>query len=109
MDDYKIQSFMHGLGGDYIRWHKNPPLLCYMGNIWERQIRSARAILLFLLKTHGQSLDDKTLNSRPLTVETLRHFTRFQPSFRLLIMNYKVASPPSGRFLKPDVYSNIQW
>ena len=109
MDDYKIQSFMHNLGGDWIRWHKNPPLLCHMGDLWERQIRSARAILLTLLKTNGQNLDDKSLNSRPLTVEIFRHLTSFQQSFRLLPMNYKVVSPPPGKFLKPDVYSNIHW
>ena len=106
MDDYEIQSFVQDLGGYWIRWHKNPPLLCHMGDIWERQIRSARVILLFLLKTHWQSLGDKSLNSRPLT---FRHLTSFQPSFQLLTMNYKVVSPPAGRLLKPGVYSNIHW
>ena len=63
----------------------------------------------FYWKHMGKVWMSKTLNSRPLTIETFGHFTKFQPSFRLLIMNYKVVSPPSGRFLKPDVYSNIQW
>ena len=26
MDDNKIQSFMEGIGGDWIKWQKNPPL-----------------------------------------------------------------------------------
>ena len=53
-----------------------------MAGICEHQIRSARAILNFLLQTHGHCLDEKSLqtlmteteaiiNSRPLTVETM--------------------------------------
>ena len=65
-------------GGDWIKWHKNPLLGSHMGEVWERQIRSAKAILLSLLKIHGQSLDESLmtevegiLNSRPLTIETI--------------------------------------
>ena len=53
-----------------------------MGFVWERQIRSARNILSSLMKTHGASLDEESLNtlfvevegivnSRPLVVETI--------------------------------------
>ena len=90
-----------------------------MGGVWERQIRSARAILSSLLKTHGQkSLDDESLitlmievegilNSRPFTVETINDPTSFQPlsPINLLTIKSKVFSPPPGKFLKPDVYS----
>ena len=92
-----------------------------MGGVWERQIRSARAILSSLLKTHGESLDDESLitlmtevegilNSRPLTVETINDPTSFQPlsPINLLTMKSKVVSPP-GKFLKPDVYSKKRW
>ena len=51
MDDRKTQSFLLEQGGDWIRWHKNPPLASHMGGVWEQQIRSARAILGTLLKT----------------------------------------------------------
>ena len=53
MDNDKIQSFMQEHSGDWIKWYKNPALVSHMGSIWERQIRSARAILSPLLKTHG--------------------------------------------------------
>ena len=89
-----------------------------MGGVWERQIQSARAILSFLLKTHGQSLDDESfiklmtevegiLNSRPLTVKTINDSTSFEPHspINLMTMKSKVVSPPPGKFLKPDVYS----
>ena len=92
-----------GLSGN-----KNPPLASHMGGVWERQIQSARAILSFLLKTHGQSLDESLitfmteaediLNSRPITVETINDPTSFQPlsHIYLLTMKSKVVSPPPG-------------
>ena len=61
MDDDKIQCFMQEHGGDWIKWYKNPPLASHMGGVLERYIRSARAILSSLLKTHKQSLDDEYL------------------------------------------------
>ena len=89
---------------------------------WEWQIRSAKAILGSLLKTHGESLDDESLltvmtevegilNSRPLTVEVLNHPTSLQPlsPVNILTMKSKVVSPPPGEFPKPDIYSRKLW
>ena len=118
MNDDKTQSFRQEHGEDWIKWYKDPPLASHMGGVWERQIRSARAILSCLLKTHGQkSLDDESLitfmihvegilNSKPFTVETINP-TRFQPlsPINLLTMKSKDVSPPPGKFLKPDLYS----
>ena len=123
MDDRKIQSFLLEQGGDWIRWHnKNPPLAIHMGGVWERQIRSARAILGSLLKTHGECLENESLlnvmtevegnlNSRPLTVEALNDLTSLQPlsPANILIMKSKVVSPPPGEFSKPDIYSRKRW
>ena len=122
MDDRKIQSFLLEQGGDWIRWHKNPPLASHMGGVWEQQIRSARAILGSLLKTHGECLENESsltvmtevegnLNSRPLTVEVLNDPTSLQPlsPANILIMKSKVVSPPPGEFSKPDIYSRKCW
>ena len=61
MDDRKTQSFLQEQGGDWIRWHNNPPLVSHMGGAWEQQIHSTRAILGSLLKKHGKCLDDESL------------------------------------------------
>ena len=62
-----------------------------MGGVWERQIQSARTILLSLLNTYGWSINDEslgtqlaeteaTLNSRLLTVDTLGGVQSEQPT-----------------------------
>ena len=82
MDGSKIQSFMEGIGGDWIKWHKNPPFASHMGGVWERQIQSECAILASMLKMHGKSQDNESFlrlitkvegirNSQPLTVEMI--------------------------------------
>ena len=122
MDDRKIQSFLLEQGGDCIRWHKNPPLASRMGGVWERQIRSATAILDSLLKTHGECLDNESLltvmteaedilNSRPLTVEVLNDPTSLQPlsPVNIVTMKSKLVSPPPGEFPKLDIYSRKRW
>ena len=122
MDDRKIQSFLLEQGGDWIRWHMNPPLASHMGGFWEQQIRSARAILGSLLKTHGECLDDGSLltvmtevegilNSSPLTIEVLNDPTSLQPlsPVNILTMKSKVVSPPPGEFSKSDIYSRKRW
>ena len=121
MNDNKIQSFMEGIGGDWIKWHKNPPFASHMGGVWERQIRSARAILASMLKTHGKSLDNESLltlmtevegilNSWPMTVEMINHpssFRQLAPA-NILTMKSNVNIPPPGNFLRPDLYCRRQ-
>ena len=90
MDHQKIQHFLENLGSDYITWHRNPPAASHMGGVWERQICSARNILMALMVTHGRGLNDESLrtlfaeteailNSRPLTVENLADVKSEQP------------------------------
>ena len=66
----------------WILWHNNPPGASHMWRVWECQIRSAKTILEGLLKTGSHSLNveslrklmgevEHTINSRPLTVETI--------------------------------------
>ena len=117
MDDRKIQSFLLEQGGDWIRWHKNPPLASHMGGVWEQQIRSARAILGSLLKTHGECLDDGSLltvmtevegilNSGSLTIEVLNDPTSLQPlsPVNILTMKSKVVSPPPDENFPSLIY-----
>ena len=87
-----------------------------MGSVWERQIRSARKILESLLKTHGASLSDESLqtllveveaikNSRPLTTNLLSDANSLIPMspINLLTMKSKVVMPPPGVFSTPDI------
>ena len=117
----KIKSFLQGNGADWILWHNNPPGASHMGEVWERQIRSARTILEGLLKTHSHSLNDKLLrtlmaeveliiNLRALTVETISDSKSERPlSPSNLTMKTSVVMPPTGEFSKPDAYSKRRW
>ena len=122
MDNERIQSFMQSLGGDLVRWIRNPPAASHMGGVWERQIRSARAILSSLLSTHGKSLDEESLltlvaetegilNSRPLTMETISDPASDLPlaPSNILTMKSKVVMPPPGDFSRPGLYCRKRW
>ena len=58
-----MKDFLLTKGTDLIIWKKNPPSSSHFGGVWERQIRSARAILAGLLKNHGRSLDTESLGT----------------------------------------------
>lgn len=122
MNHDQISNFLQNLGTDWCIWKRNPPYGSHFGGVWERQIRTARAILSSLLATHGQSLNPEALqtlmteveaivNSRPLTVETIGDGTSeaaISPS-NLLTMKSKVIMPPPGTFPKADLYSKRRW
>ena len=111
MDHTKIGHFAKNKNTDWIVWKKNVPAASHMGGVWERQIRSIRAILSSLLKNHGNILNDESLrtllveaeavvNSRPLTVETLADPFSYAPITpnHLLTMKSEVVMPPPGEF-----------
>ena len=115
---------MQQQGGDLIKWKKNPPppKASHFGGIWERQIRSARAVLSALLQTHGGSLHDEAfrtvmavveniVNSRPLTTDNLSDVGSPLPlsPINLLTMKAKVVLPPPGNFQQADMYSRRRW
>ena len=92
------------------------------GGAWECQIRSARSILVALLKIHGTSLNDESLctflakvkaivNTRPITSESLSDVHSPVPvcPMQLLIMKSRVVMPPPGEFQKEDIYCRKQW
>ena len=86
MDYQKTEFFLQNIGADYINWHRIPlPASSHMGGVWERQIQSARTILMSLLHTQRRSLNDESLrtllaeteaivNSRPLRVDMFFFF-----------------------------------
>ena len=61
IDNERIQYFMESFGGDLMRWIRNPPAASHMKGIWEKQIRSAPAILSPLFSAHGQLLEEESL------------------------------------------------
>ena len=102
-------------------WTK-PPLANNMGGVWERQIRTAQNILNSLLKTHGASLTDESLqalltdmeaivNSRPLTTDVINDLTSPVPlsPINLLTMKSRVDMPPPGVFTSVDMYCRKHW
>ena len=74
MDQNKSRRFLQNLGNDWIIWKKNPPAGSHLGGIWEHQIRSARVVLVSLLRTHGSSLNDEALNILMIEVEAIKNF-----------------------------------
>ena len=121
MDHGRIRAFLLKHSCDWIEWQKNPPESSHMGGIWERQIRTVRSVLSGLLKEHSGRLDDESLttllvevesivNSRPLAVDNLNDETvdPLTPN-HLLTMKSKVLLPPPGVFQKADVYCRRRW
>ena len=122
MDHIKIGNFLKENGGEWMIWKRNPPLSSNMGGVWECQIQSARAILNFLLKTHGSSLSDESLqtlvvgvvaiiDSCPLTRDVLSDATSLAPlsPVNLFTMKSKVVMPSPGHFISPDLYCRKHW
>ncbi len=122
MDHIKIAEYLTTTEScDWIKWERNPPTASHMGGVWERQIRTVRAILQSQLKDKAHLLDDETLhtllveveaivNSRPLTVDNLNDpdSLPLAPS-QLLTMKSRVVLPPPGVFLKEDLYTRKRW
>ena len=123
IDHDKINRALLNEGADYLlfKWRRNPPIASHMGGVWERQIRSARAILSALFRVHGTSLNEEALctfmadatgilNSRPLTVDNLNSpcSVPLSPN-NLLAMKTRVILPPPGNFPIADIYSRKYW
>ncbi|XP_053395546.1 uncharacterized protein LOC128555836 [Mercenaria mercenaria] len=122
MDVSKVERFLLSEGCDYIEFKMNVPHASHMGGVWERQIRSVRNVLAFLLYQHGQQLDDESLrtfmcevssiiNSRPLSAQNLNDAKSVEPLTpnHLLMMKSKLVLPPPGYFQKGDLYCRRRW
>ena len=119
MDDERIKA---ELLKHNIDWIRNPAMASNFGGAWERQIRSVRNIMAALMKQHGHSLDDESLqtllceveaviNSRPLTTESLSDPLSLLPltPSTLLTGKTKLILPPPGKFQREDVYCKRRW
>jgi len=122
MDHSYVQEFLLGQDCDYVTFEMNIPNASHMGGVWERQIRSVRAVLSKLLLQCGSQLNDESfrtllsevmaiVNSRPLTVENLNDPTSPLPLTpnQLLTMKSRVALPPPGKFPREDRYARHHW
>ena len=122
IDHDKIRFFLRNHGTDWLVWKNNPPAASHMGGVWERQIRSARAVLTAILMVHPGQLTDESLRtnlaevesiikSRPLTTETIKDVNSLQPisPSMLLTQKTKIIMPPPGKFMPADSYSRRQW
>ena len=92
--------------------------------IWKEccALRFARSILVALLKIHGTSLIDESLqtflaeaetvvNTRPITIRILSDVHSPVPlcPMQLLALKSRVVMPPPGEFQKEDIYCRKQW
>ncbi|XP_060584000.1 uncharacterized protein LOC132740165 [Ruditapes philippinarum] len=101
-----------------MEWNFNPPSASHMGGIWERMIRSTRAILRSLVKeqllTDEQLLTvvtevEKILNDRPITrvSDDPKDLPALTPSMILLLKSNTCI--PGGIFRKEDTYAKRRW
>ena len=118
LDRKTIRDFLLSKDCDWIEFNMNVPAASHMEGIWERLIRSVRAVLFALLLEMGTQLDDEALrtlmteaenviNSRPLSIQDLADPESAEPLTpnHLLILKTDIALPPPGDFQRPDLYS----
>ena len=97
-------------------------MVSHMGGVWKRHIRSARIILLPMMKTQDASLNEEslatlfvevedTITSRSLTVETInvKSEVALSPSHILTMKYKKLVMLPPGVFGGPDLYCRRRW
>lgn len=52
LDEFKSYLKQSSEADVIISWKHNPPASSHMGNMWERQIQSVRAVLSALMREH---------------------------------------------------------
>ncbi|XP_067933305.1 uncharacterized protein [Watersipora subatra] len=102
---------------NHIEFVTNVPYASHMGGIWERQIRSIRAVMDGLPEGHHSRLDSSSLrtlfyeimaiiNCRPPTMTD--EGVPLHPNM-ILTLKSAVVLPPPGDFDAEDVYSRKRW
>ena len=121
-DHKKIQDELLKDDCDLVEFHANVPHASHMGGVWERPIRTARAVFSSILASHGHSLDDELLrtvmveteaiiNGQPLTYTSMSDTNTVEPLTpqQLLTLKSKVVCSLPGRFVKEDLYARHRW
>ena len=75
MDHSKISKYLEEHGWEWTSWKRNPPFASNIGRVWEQKICSAKAVLSSLLKSHVESLADKSLQILLIEVEAVFNFS----------------------------------
>ena len=121
LDKVKISDFLRSKLCDYVHFEFHVPHASHFGGAWERNIRSARRILVSLLKSQGGQLTDETLrtlmyevaaliNSRPLTaISSSQDLQVPLCPQNLLTAKSGVVMPPPGSFEESDIYTKKHW
>ena len=118
IEEWNQQKIQRFLVQQNINWLFNPPSGSHHGGVWERCIRTARKLLVALLKQ--QTVDDECLatvmcevesimNSRPLTKvsDDPMDLEALTPNHLLLLR--PGPSLPPGIFKEADSYSKRRW
>ena len=122
MDDDKIRRELLKENCDWVTFEMNVPSASHMGGVWERMIRSARAVLNGLVEEcRDARLDDELfrtllceveaiLNSRPLSSFNMSPDDPHPLSpANLLTQKSSVVLPPPGAFQRGDIYCRRRW
>nr|XP_039258111.1 uncharacterized protein LOC120334671 [Styela clava] len=122
MNHSKIQEVSLRENCDYFPFKFNVSAASYQGGVWERQIRSVRAVLSSILEKNGRQLDEDSLrtlmaeaeavvNGRPLVVDNLSCPDSPLPLTpnHLLTAKTRLVLPPPGVFGREDLYSRKRW
>ena len=102
--------------------NQNPPAASHKDGVWDRQIRSARAILSSLHSIHEKLLVRESLltlvaeiegilNWQPFTVEIISNpkSDLFLTPSNILKMKSQAVMPPPGDFSRTDLYCRKRW
>lgn len=115
-----LMSMKEGEVKDYLAESKiefkvNTPTASHQGGVWERQIRTVRAILNGMAARYSERMTTEglrtafyevmaTINSRPLAMETITKTDTIITPNHLLTMKPNFLPPPPGHFDNTEVY-----
>ncbi|XP_067933081.1 uncharacterized protein [Watersipora subatra] len=122
LESVKDKELKAYLLNNRIEFKMNTPSSSHQGGVWERLIRSTRAVLNGMALKYKGRLDSQTLrtafcevasilNSQPLTATEIGN-----PEDPLITPNHLLTgktghtpAPPPGEFSNGEIYGNIRW